>query len=51
MEVLKTAKYVKELPTKKSPHPELIVPKPFASADENFGNMGFNTYWECLTIA
>ncbi len=51
MQVLNTAKYVKELPTQKSPHPELTVPKPFASADENFGNMGFTTYWECINKA
>jgi mannose-6-phosphate isomerase-like protein (cupin superfamily) len=49
MAALKTAKYIRELPTRPAKHKEVTAPIPNLTADENFGNMGFHTYWECVT--
>ena len=49
MPVLKTAKYVKEAPSRPSNHKEIVGPIPTLGSDENFGNLGFNTYWEAIT--
>jgi len=47
---LKTAKYVREAPTRPSNHKEIVGPIPTLASDENFGNLGFNTYWEAITV-
>jgi len=49
MAELKTAKYVKETILRPSHHKEIFGPIPMLSSDENFGNLGFNTYWEGIS--
>jgi hypothetical protein len=48
---LATAKYVRELPLRKTHHPEILGPIPQLDVDEKFGDMGFTTYWEGITKA
>ncbi len=43
MAVLKTAKYIREAPTRPSNHKEVTSPIPTLTSDENFGNLGFMT--------
>jgi hypothetical protein len=50
MAALKTAKFVLELPRRPSNHKEISCPIPTLVSDENFGNLGFNTYWEAITV-
>ena len=50
MVVLKTAKYIREAPTRQSNHPEVTSPIPTLTSDENFGNLGFHIYWEAVTV-
>jgi hypothetical protein len=49
MAELKTAKYIKELPMRKTHHPEILGPIPTLTQEEPFGNMGYTTYWEAIT--
>jgi hypothetical protein len=49
MTELKTAKFIKELPTRKTHHPEIMGPIPTLFSDETFGNMQFKTYWEAIS--
>jgi hypothetical protein len=49
MAELKTAKYVREAPTRPSNHKEVTSPIPTLTSDENFGNLGFHSYWEAIT--
>jgi hypothetical protein len=51
MAVLKTAKYVREAPTRPSNHKEVTSPIPTLTSDERFGNLGFHSYWEAITQA
>lgn len=44
-----TAKYLKQLFERSSHHPEIKFPIPQLESDVNFGNMGFNTYYEHIT--
>ena len=50
MAELKTAKYVREAPTRPSNHKEVTSPIPTMTSDENYGDMGFHTYWEAVTV-
>ena len=50
MAELKTAKYVKETVIRKSNHKEISGPIPMLTSDANFGNLGFNTYWEGISV-
>ncbi len=49
MAELKTAKYVREAPTRESHHKEVTSPIPTLNSDESFGNMGFQSYWQAIT--
>jgi uncharacterized protein YuzE len=49
MPALKTAKYIMEAPTRPSNHKEVTSPIPTLTSDENYGDMGFHTYWEAIT--
>lgn len=51
MAVLKTAKYIREAPTRPSNHKEVTSPIPTLTSDENYGNLGFHSYWEAITRA
>jgi hypothetical protein len=46
MAELATAKYVRELPLRKSHHPEIPGPIPQLTIDEAFGKLPYTTYWE-----
>jgi hypothetical protein len=48
MAELITAKYVRTLPTRSPRHKEVTTPVPFINSDENFGNMGFEMYWQTI---
>lgn len=50
MAELKTAKYVREAITRPSNHKEVTSPIPTLVSDENFGNLGFHSYWEAVTV-
>jgi hypothetical protein len=49
MAALKTAKYLREAPTRPTNHPEVTSPIPTLTSDENFGDLGFHIYWEAVT--
>ncbi len=51
MAELKTAKYIREAPTRPSNHKEVTSPIPTLTSDEKFGDLGFHTYWEAITRA
>lgn len=48
MAELKTANYLRTGVTRPSRHDEVTTPIPIMTSDENFGNMGFTIYWECI---
>ncbi len=50
MAALKTAKYVREAPTRKPNHKEVTTMVPTLTSDENFGNLGFHMYWQTVTV-
>ena len=50
MAELKTAKYIREAPTRPSNHPEVTSPIPTLTSDENYGDLGFHIYWEAITV-
>jgi hypothetical protein len=50
MAALRTAKYVQELPTRKPNHKEVTTMVPTLTSDENFGNLGFHTYWQTIKV-
>jgi hypothetical protein len=49
MAELKTAKYVKETIRRPSHHKEITGPIPMLTSGEDYGNMGFNMYWEGIS--
>jgi hypothetical protein len=50
MEIQKTAKYVREAPTRKPHHDEITTMVPTLTSDADFGNLGFNMYWQTVTV-
>jgi hypothetical protein len=48
MSELKTAKYLRTGVTRPSYFKEVTTPIPIMYSDEDFGNMGFTMYWECI---
>jgi hypothetical protein len=48
--MLETAKYVREAPTRKPHHEEVTTMVPTLASDEDFGNLGFNMYWQTVTV-
>lgn len=51
MATLKTAKYVREAPTRKANHEQITTMVPTLTSDEEFGNHGFHMYWQPVTEA
>jgi hypothetical protein len=49
MSELKTAKYLRTETTRPSNHKEVTSPIVTMSSDENYGDLGFTTYWETVT--
>ena len=49
MAELKTAKYVRDTLPRVSHHKEIPGPIPMLSSLEDYGNMGFNMYWEGIS--
>jgi hypothetical protein len=45
-----TAKYIREAPTRPSDHFEITSPIPTLSSEENYGDLGFQIYWEAITV-
>jgi hypothetical protein len=50
MAELKTAKYVREAPTRKPNHKEVTTMVPTITSDADFGNMGFHMYWQTIKV-
>jgi hypothetical protein len=50
MEIQKTAKYVKETPTRQPRHNEITTMVPTLTSDADFGNLGFKMYWQTVTV-
>jgi hypothetical protein len=50
MATLKTAKYVREAPTRKPNHNQVTTMVPTITSDENYGNMGFHMYWQTIKV-
>ncbi|OGO30872.1 MAG: hypothetical protein A2Z29_01295 [Chloroflexi bacterium RBG_16_56_11] len=50
MAEMKTAKYIREAPTRPSNHKEVTSPIPTLTSDETYGNEGFQMYWEAVTV-
>ena len=52
MAELKTAQYVRSTIPRRNNHPDAIPgPIPMLSSTEDYGNLGFNMYWEGITKA
>jgi hypothetical protein len=49
MAELKTAKYIRDTVLRKSNHKEIAGPIPMLVSGEDYGDMGFNTYWEGIS--
>lgn len=50
MAALKTAKYVREAPTRKPNHKEVTTMVPTITSDATFGNLGFHMYWQTVKV-
>ncbi len=49
MAEMKTAKYVRTNVTRPSRHAAVTAPIPLLKSDEQYGNLGFTTYWKCIS--
>jgi len=50
MAEMKTAKYVREAPTRKPNHKDVTTMVPTITSDENYGNFGFHMYWQTIKV-
>jgi hypothetical protein len=46
---LKTAQYIRTRTTRPSRHEAVTAPIPIMKSDENYGDLGFNMYWKCIS--
>jgi hypothetical protein len=48
MAEMKTAKYIRTGVTRPSRHTEVTAPILILTSDEEYGNLGFSMYWQCV---
>lgn len=48
MAKMKTAKYIRTGVTRPSRHPQVTAPIIVLNSDENYGDLGFSMYWQCV---